>query len=253
MKRLQNKIAVVTGGNSGIGYATAKELIAQGAKVVITGKNQKAVDEAVKTLGTSASGILANQLSLPDLSNLVEKVKSQYGKVDTLFINAGIWRMSPIEAASEEHFNEIMDVNFKGVFFALQKFIPLLQNNSSVIIMSAISATMAVPNMSVYSATQAAKNSLMRVASVELAPKGIRVNSVSPGPINTPVWGKTGLPQGAVDQFKDTTVQKIPLKRLGQPEDIAKLVCFLASDDASFITGSDYVIDGGLSKAQFMR
>jgi NAD(P)-dependent dehydrogenase (short-subunit alcohol dehydrogenase family) len=247
MKKHENKVAIITGGNSGIGYGIAAELLAEGAKVVITGRSQKAVEEAEKTLGLNAKGIVANQSSLADLSELAAQVKQQFGYVDTLVINAGIMYMSPIEGVSEAQFDEIMDINFKGAFFTLQKFLPLLGSGSSVIFILALSATQGTQNRSVYSASKAALKSLARVAAIELAPKGIRVNAISPGPFSTPIFGKSGAPAEALARFADTISQKVLLKRYGEPGEVGKLVSFLSSEDASFITGGDYVIDGGMS------
>ena len=247
MKKHENKIAVITGGNSGIGYGIADELIAEGAKVVITGRSEKAVEEAEKTLGANATGIVANQSSITDLTELADKVKKQFGHVDTLVINAGIMQMSLIEAVIEEHFDEIMDINFKGAFFTLQKFLPLLGSGSSVIFILALSATQGTQNRSVYSASKAALKSLARVAAIELAPKGIRVNAISPGPFITPIFEKSGAPAEALAKFADIISQKVLLKRYGEPNEVGKLVSFLSSADASFITGGDYLIDGGMS------
>lgn len=246
-KKHENKVAVITGGNSGIGYGIAHELITEGAKVVINGRSQKAVAEAEKTLGPEATGIVANQSSLTDLSELAVEVKKQFGHVDILVINAGIIHMLPIEGVSEEQFDETMDINFKGGFFTLQKFLPLLESGSSVIFILALSATQGTQNRSVYSSSKAALKSLARVAAIELAPKGIRVNAISPGPFSTPIFGKSGAPADALARFADTIAQKVLLKRYGQPNEVGKLVSFLSSEDASFITGGDYVIDGGMS------
>ena len=245
MTKLNGKVAVVTGGNSGIGYASAKDLIDNGAQVVITGRNPEAVNRAAEELG--AIGIVADQSNLPDTDTLVEQVKAKFGKVDILFINAGVVAMAPLEVLTEEQFDSNMDINFKGAFFTLQKFIPILNEGASVINLSSINAYTGMPNTAVYAASKAALNSLTRTAAFELAPKKIRVNVVCPGPVNTPIFGKAGLDESAINEFGAAMQNRIPLKRFGDSEDIAKLVTFLASDDASFITGSEYVIDGGVN------
>jgi NAD(P)-dependent dehydrogenase (short-subunit alcohol dehydrogenase family) len=244
MKKLENKTAVVTGGSSGIGLATAKELIEQGAKIIITGRNKEGVQASAKKLG--AKGLVSDQSSLADIDALVAETKKQFGHVDILFVNAGIAAFAPVEAVTEKLYDDMMNINFKGALFTLQKFLPLLKQGSSVTFLSSINAYTGMPSTAVYAASKAALNSLMRTAAYELAPKGIRVNAVCPGPINTPLFGKVGLSEEAVQQFAGAMQQRIPLKRFGAFEDVAKLVSFLSSDDASFITGSEYVIDGGV-------
>lgn len=251
MKKLQNKTAVITGGNSGIGFATAQEFINQGAKVLITGRKQNLIDEATKGLG--AIGVVSDQGNLTEIDKLIEKSKNELGKIDILVINAGIFSVVPFELVTEENYDSLMNINLKGVFFTLQKFIPLLNERASVILTSALGATTSgAPATSVYNATRAAVNSLARSLSFELAPKGIRINAVSPGPIETPIFGKVGLPAEALQQMAGAMQQLIPLKRFGTPQDVAKLIAFMASDDASFITGSEYVIDGGFGRVPIM-
>lgn len=247
MTKLKNKVAVVTGGNSGIGLATAKEFIAQGAKVVITGRTQSYIDEAVQHLGSNATGILSNALSIRDTEALVSKVGSLFGKVDILFINAGVFYPTPIGQITEEGFDEQMGINFKGAIFTIEKFLPILSEGASIINLSSVNAYTGMPNTAVYAASKAALNSYTRTASTELAPRNIRINSVNPGPINTGIFGKSGLSQEMIQGFATALQNRIPLKQFGQPEDVAKLVTFLASDDASFITGAEYNIDGGIN------
>lgn len=244
MTKLNGKVAVVTGGNSGIGYASAKDLIDNGAQVVITGRNPEAVNRAARELG--AEGIVADQSSLSDTDHLVEQVKAKFGKIDILFINAGVVAMAPIEVLTEEQFDDSMNINFKGAFFTLQKFIPILSEGASVINLSSINAYSGMPNTAAYAASKAALNSLTRTAAYELAPKKIRVNAVCPGPVKTPIFGKAGLDESAINEFSSAMQNRVPMKRFGESGDIAKLVTFLASDDSSFITGSEYVIDGGV-------
>jgi len=247
MSKFNQKNVVVTGGNSGIGYATASEFVRLGANVTITGKNEAALRTAQEEIGGNIRSFLANQANLADLDKLVSAVKESYSQLDVLFINAGVVAMAPFAQITEEQFDQNMDINFKGAFFTLQKFLPLLKEGSNVIFLSSINAYSAMPNTAVYGASKAALNSLARTVATELSPLGIRVNVVAPGPVNTPIFGKANLPQEAIGQFAQAMQQRIPLKRFGNPEDIAKLVVFLASEDASFITGSEYVIDGGVN------
>ncbi len=248
MKRFQNKVAVITGGNSGIGYAAAKEFQAQGVKVVITGRKQEAVDAAAKELGVE--GIVSDQGDLNAIDALVHQVKEKTGKVDILFINAGVAFFMPIEHVTEDHFDQMMDVNFKGAYFTLSKFLPILNDGAAVTFLSSVSATTGMGNSSVYSASKAAMTSLARVASSELAARGIRVNAVHPGPISTPIFSKTGMDEATMNEMGPAIMNSLLVKRLGTAEEVAKLVVFLSSEDAGFITGAEYVIDGGANVNQ---
>jgi NAD(P)-dependent dehydrogenase (short-subunit alcohol dehydrogenase family) len=243
MGKLTGKTAVVTGGNSGIGYATAQAFKREGATVIITGRNKDALAKAAKELGVI--GMVADQGDLAAIDGLVAKVKADHQALDILFINAGVVSFAPLNEVTEADFDVTMAINFKGALFTLQKFLPILKDGASVINLSSINAYTGMPNTVVYAASKAALNSLTRTASTELAPRKIRVNSVNPGPVSTPIFGKLGLPAEAMTEFGTAMQNRIPLKRFGNPEEIANLVTFLASDDAGFITGAEYNIDGG--------
>jgi NAD(P)-dependent dehydrogenase (short-subunit alcohol dehydrogenase family) len=245
MNNLINKVAVITGGNSGIGYAAASELIAQGAKVVITSRNKDSVAQAAAELG--ATGIASDQSKLDQIDKLAAEVKGKFGKVDILFLNAGMAAFSPVETASEEHYDTLMNLNVKGVYFTVQKFIPLLNDGGSIIFNASVNAVLGVADSSVYAASKAAVLSFNKVLARELAPRKIRVNAISPGPVATPLYDKLGLEQEQVDGFGTALSTKILLNRFGKPEEIANVVRFLASDDSSFITGTEITVDGGLT------
>lgn len=245
MSTLNNKVAVVTGGNSGIGLATAKEFVAQGATVFITGRNKEAVENAAREIG--ATGIVANQANLQQIDALVAAVKEQAGKVDILFLNAGAAEFSPVAEASEAHFDNLMNLNVKGTYFTVQKFLPVLNDGGSIVFNTSVNASIGMPGSSVYAASKAAVLSFNKVLATELAPRKIRVNAVSPGPVATPLYGKVGLSKEETEGLGQMLGKKILLNRFGQVEEIAKAVRFLASDEASFITGTELTIDGGLT------
>ncbi len=245
MSNLFGKTAVITGGNSGIGYATAKKFKADGSNVIITGRSAEKVQAAAIELGVK--GVVADVTDLSALNDLVGQVKNNFGSVDVLFVNAGIFAPSPVGETSEEMFDTQMGTNFKGAVYTIEKFLPLLNEGASIINLSSINAYTGMPNTAIYAASKAALNAYTRTAATELAPRKIRVNSVNPGPVFTPIFGKTGMPEAQLNDFAAAIQNRIPLKRFGQPEDIANLVSFLASDDASFITGSEYNIDGGMN------
>lgn len=244
MNKLSNKIAIVTGGNSGIGYAAAQELSAEGATVIITGRNKTSLETAATAL--QAKAIVADQGDLKSIDKLVEEVKNTYGKIDIIFLNAGIASFAPLEFASEEHYDSIMDVNVKGVFFTLQKFLPILNDGASIVFNTSINAHVGMPNSSVYAGSKATILAFNRVFATELAPRKIRVNAISPGPVETPLYGKLGLGHEEVAGFGEILGKKILLNRFGQASEIGKAVVFLASSDSSFITGTELVVDGGL-------
>ena len=245
MSNLNGKVAVVTGGNSGIGYASAQKLKANGAKVIITGRSAERVKTAAEELGVK--GIVADVSNISAIDALIAQVKSEFGKVDILFVNAGIFSPAPVGQISEEMFDNQMGINFKGAVFTTEKFLPILNDGSSIINLSSVNAYTGMPNTAIYAASKAALNAYTRTAATELAPRKIRVNSVNPGPVATPIFGKTGMPEDQLNGFAQAMQERVPLKRFGQPEDVANLVAFLASEDASFITGGEYNIDGGIN------
>lgn len=242
MTSLKGKIAVVTGGNSGIGYAAAKELKQNEAAVIITGRRKEAIEKAAAQI--NAISLVADQTNLNDITRLAADVSEQFGKIDILLINAGVSKFAPVEAMQEAMFDEIMNVNVKGAYFTLSKFIPLLNEGASVILLSSTSATTPSSNISVYSASKAAVNAIVKVAALELASRKIRVNAVSPGPVATEIMEKSGI---AGEKMQEHILSGIPIGRFGKPEEVAKLITYLAGSDAAFITGSEFTIDGGQS------
>lgn len=244
MEHLKGKTALVTGGNSGIGYATAKELKAQGAEVIITGRRKTAVGEAAVTLGVT--GMIADQGSVTEIEQLALAVQQQFGKIDILFINAGVLEHTSVENATEEAFDNVIGVNFKGAYFTLSRFIPLLNDGASVVFLSSNTASMNLANSSIYSSGKAALNAVMRIAASELAPRKIRVNSVSPGPTATAIMSKSYTEEQLVE-VNNWIIERVPLKKIGTAEDVGKMVAYFCGDAASFITGAEIVMDGGMS------
>jgi len=248
MKRLEGKVAVVTGGNSGIGLATAKRFQQEGAQVVISGRSKKTLDEAVRTIGNGVIAVQADVAKLTDVDKLFAEVSQKLGKIDVLFVNAGIATLAPLSETSESAFDEQFDINIKGAYFTIQKALPLLNDGASIILNTSVADQKGTVGASAYSATKAALRSLARTVAAELAERGIRVNTVAPGPIATPIFGRAGLPKEAVDEFAKEIVSKVPMKRFGQPEEVAATVAFLASQDASYITGVEINVDGGMGQ-----
>lgn len=248
MNRLAGKVAVVTGGTSGIGLATAKRLQEEGARVAISGHSRNTLDEAVRALGDGVLAVQADVAQLADTDRLYAEVSQQLGRIDVLFVNAGVVRILPIADTTESVFDEQLAIDFKGAYFTLQKGLPYLNDGASIIVTAAMADRKGIAGTSMFSAAKAALRSLARTAAAELVGRGIRVNAVAPGLIATPMLEKSGLPKEAVDAFAKETVSKVPMKRLGQPEEVAATVAFLASEDASYITGVEINVDGGMGQ-----
>ncbi|RFS20456.1 SDR family NAD(P)-dependent oxidoreductase [Chitinophaga silvatica] len=245
MLSLENKIAVVTGGNSGIGYATAKDFIEQGANVIITGRNEAAINNAAATLGPQAEAFTADQSILADTKKLTAFIHERYKQIDILFVNAGITgKIGPFSEVTEENFDEVMNINTKGAFFTIQQFLPLIKDGGTIILLSSVNALSGMPGAIVYNASKAALNAFGRTLSRELVSRRIRVNTVNPGPVKTDILIKAGIPEEVV-AGKDFA-KSVPVGRSAEASEIAKLVTFLASDNAQFINGAEYNIDGGL-------
>jgi NAD(P)-dependent dehydrogenase (short-subunit alcohol dehydrogenase family) len=246
--KLEGKIAVITGGNSGIGLATAKRFVAERAYVFITGRRQKELDVAVLDIGKNVTGIQGDVRNLADLDRLYNIVKDQKGHIDILFANAGIAQFAPLEEISEEHFDNIFDINVKGLLFTVQKTLPLFQDGGSIILNASVGSSKGVEETSVYSATKAAVRSFARTWTVDLRHRKIRVNAISPGPIDTPIFSNLMQSSEQSEQFKQNIVNAVPMGRMGSPDEIAKVVSFLASDESSYITGIELFVDGGLAQ-----
>jgi len=247
-QKLAGKIALITGGTSGIGLATAQRFVAEGAFVFITGRRQAELDAAVQLLGQAAHGVQGDVSNLADLDRVVATIKEQKGRLDVLFANAGIAEFLPIDAVTETHYDQQFDINVKGTVFTVQKALPLLPDGATIVLMSSIVGTKGSDSSSIYSATKAAIRSLARTWTTDLKARRIRVNAISPGPIETPGLNSlAGTPEQAV-QFKAQMVSTVPLGRMGEADEIAKAVLFLASDDSSYVAGVELFADGGMAQ-----
>ena len=244
--RFADKVALVTGGNSGIGLATAQAFVREGARVAITGRSDTTLKAAEAELGPNALVIKADASRVPEIAAAIDQIKRKFGRIDALFANAGIGRFVPFEEVTEEFFDQMMATNLKGVFFTVQKAAPLFPRGAAVVLNASINAHMGMPNSSVYGASKAAVVNLAKTLSADLLPRGVRVNVVSPGPVATPIFDRTGQPEEQTRQTKDWIAGQIPLKRFADPEEIAGAVLYLASNESAFVVGTELVIDGGM-------
>jgi len=246
--KLSGKVAVITGANSGIGLATAKRFVEEGAHVVITGRREHELNEAVAQIGKNVTAVQGDVSRLDDLDRLYATVREKHGHLDVLFANAGLGTTAPLGSISEEHFDRQFDINVKGLLFTVQKALPLFKDGGSIILNSSIAGQKGFGGFSVYNATKAAVRSFARSWTSDLKQRKIRVNAISPGPIETPIFGKLGLSQEESRQIATSFSEQVPLGRTGQPEEIASAALFLASDESSFITGVDLCVDGGMAQ-----
>ena len=247
--KLAGKTAVITGGNSGIGRATAELYARQGARVAIFGRTQKTLDVVLGGLeGDGHLAIQGDVSSSTDLDRLFSEVKDASGEVGVLVANAGVAPTAPLADSDEALFDQIFDINVKGLYFTVQKALPLLTEGASIVLTGSTVSYKGLPGMSVYSASKAAVRSLARTFAAELAARKIRVNTLSPGPVDTPIYGRMGIPQEQVEEFGQQIAAAVPLGRFGEPEEMATVALFLASSDSSYITGSDLVADGGFAQ-----
>jgi NAD(P)-dependent dehydrogenase (short-subunit alcohol dehydrogenase family) len=246
MNKYEGKNVVITGGSSGFGLATAQLLVAQGARVLITGRNQAALDAARGRLGDNAIAVRSDAASLPDIDALADRVKAEFGTIDALFANAGVNGFAPFEATSEELFDQLLTINAKGPYFTVQKLAPLLAEGSGVVLTTSVANVLGLPMLSAYAAGKAALRSMTRSLARELLPQGIRVNAVSPGPIDSGILEKS-MPKEAAEQTKAQMAADNPMRRLGTPSEVAKAMVFLAFD-ATYTTGAELTVDGGGSQ-----
>jgi NAD(P)-dependent dehydrogenase (short-subunit alcohol dehydrogenase family) len=247
VSRFKGKVAVVTGGNSGIGLATARRLHEEGARVVISGRDARTLDAAVAAIGAGTLAVQTDVSKPKDIEHFYSVVASKLGKIDVLFANAGIAKFAPYTESDEGLFDEQFAINVKGVYLTLQKAIPHLNDGASVILNTSVVASKGPENMGIYAATKAAVRSFARTAATELLGRNIRVNAVAPGPIATPIFGRSGLTEEQIEGFKAGISDRVPMRRIGRPEEVANAVAFLASDDASYITGVELNVDGGMA------
>jgi NAD(P)-dependent dehydrogenase (short-subunit alcohol dehydrogenase family) len=247
MQQLTGKTALITGGNSGIGLATAKLFREHGARLVITGRDKMSLAQARSILGDDVLAIQSDAGKLADIESLIQQIQKQFGHLDILFVNAAIAQVAPFEFVTEQQFDDMVTTDFKGVFFTIQKALPLLAKSASIIVTTSITNQMGTPNLSVYAACKAALRSLVQSLGLELIGRGIRINAISPGPITTPMYERFGLPDEVQKAIKAEITHKSPIKRFGAPEEVAKAALFLASDDSSYIVGDEIVVDGGMS------
>jgi len=247
-RRFEGKVALVTGGNSGMGFEVARRLVAEGARVVLSGRDAATVERAALDLGPAALGVVADVGRLAGIDRLVEATRTfAEGRLDVLFANAGTAAFGPVASTTEAQWDELMAVNLKGVYFTVQKALPLMGEGGAIVLNASVAAAKGNPAGSLYGASKAGVRSLGRTLAAELVARGIRVNVVSPGPIETPLFGRTGgMTMDAVQAMKGAWAERNPMKRFGTPDEVAAAVLFLASDEASFITGVDLLVDGGL-------
>jgi NAD(P)-dependent dehydrogenase (short-subunit alcohol dehydrogenase family) len=248
MKRLEAKKAVITGGNSGIGLASAKRLAEEGARVLISGRDPKTLEAAAAEIGPGTLTVQADVSKMADIDKLVAFTKEQFGNIDILFVNAGVAKFAPLPESTEALFDEHFNINVKGLYFTVQKAMPYLNDGASVILNTSIVSTKGEANTSIYAATKAAARSIARTAAREMLPRRIRVNAVAPGYIETPIFVRSGISAQQIAMFKAGAAARTPMKRLGTAEEVAAAVAFLASDDATYITGVELNVDGGMGQ-----